>query len=258
MANTAHKWQVNQTAASDVDYTSISTNPDVLPVATPREGGFTLRNRWNAAKISSSSTSMAASFAKATANITARRFRIIEVPAQTYVHQICLRTPSASDPPVLSTTIGGKMATDSNAFDTSLFIFGGAAWKEAAQTNLLGTEATEPRGAGVAGKQIGNWLGAFDLTVKTAAVASLPTVSASTPWTQMQVPQLYMQDSSAINTSTVTPHGMGFPYGGYVTMFLGPDDLAMGSVSSITSSSAVAIAVSGQWDVVARCTFMPE
>jgi hypothetical protein len=43
MASTAYKFQVNTTAASDVNLTSISTNPDLVPVATPREGGFTLR-----------------------------------------------------------------------------------------------------------------------------------------------------------------------------------------------------------------------
>jgi hypothetical protein len=40
----AYKFNVNTTAASDVDLTSIDNNPDLVPVATPREGGFTLRN----------------------------------------------------------------------------------------------------------------------------------------------------------------------------------------------------------------------
>jgi hypothetical protein len=251
MANVAHKWQVNGTAASDVDYTSISTNPDVVPVATPREGGFTLRNRWNAANISSSSVEMAASFAKGTANITAKRFRIIEVPANTHVHGIHLRTPSASDVPVMSNTIAGKMSTDSNAFDTSYLQFGGACWKEAAQTNLLGTEGLAPNGFA---SQTGAVLGGFPLTVKTAAVASLPTVSASTPWTQGAAPY-----NVGASSDQFTPNqGVDFPYGGYVVMHLGPDDVAMGSVSSVGSSSAVSIGISGQWDVVARCTTLPE
>jgi hypothetical protein len=88
MASTAYKFQVNTTAASDVNLTSISTNPDLVPVATPREGGFTLRNRWNSAKLASSSTAMITSFTNASASTSVARYRAIEVPPRTYVHQV--------------------------------------------------------------------------------------------------------------------------------------------------------------------------
>jgi hypothetical protein len=129
-------------------------------------------------------------------------------------------------------------------------MFGSAHWKEAAKTNLISTNAINPDGHA---SDTGAVFGAFPMTKNTGVVASMPAVSASTPWTNAKQPYLHTTASS----DERIPNGTYFPYGGYVTVSLGPDNVAMGNVTDHASNNVV-FTMGGVWDVTAICTYMPE
>jgi hypothetical protein len=84
--------------------------------------------------------------------------------------------------------------------------------------------------------------GTMAVNGSTNAVANLPTVSASTPWTRVSGPAKF--------TTTSATQPVYFPYGGYVEMQF--------SGGASTSAVSTDVYFSGSLGVVANCSRMPE
>jgi len=207
------------TGGTTFDMSDPTVNPDAKNVTTPREGGFTLRNRINFSnpEIVASGANMLA--VVGTAGAVCNTFKILEVP-----ERVSLRTVRIL-----------KVPGETN--------FGGAHTSAAASNS----GATMGIGTRFAKNASGSLINDPDALADHAIVKStgaLPTTffsgAASTPgqW-----------DVSQSDTSTpVLP--LVAPYGGDITMHIIDG-------SGGASASSDAIKMTGVFEIVADCDYMP-
>lgn len=251
-----------------IDLTSATVNPDAAPTATPREGGFVLRNRWNCDNLSAANKQTFGPFgAGVTASATsANVIRIMKVPKRTI-----LRGP-VNVVAVASETIPGhgmlgaatKASLDA-AFTAGVLGFTVQAFNDNSQTAASikthtaatwGGTSTNP-GCVLGGIpiQLADSLnGAFE-----ASMVEKVDTSMTTPWLGM----VNRTGGGAIGTGGGVYPGadMYLPYGGYVAMILGPYNVALGAMASskgAAEAKGLYGYLTGTWDVSIPATYVPE
>jgi hypothetical protein len=143
-------------------------------------------------------------------------FQVLRIPDRTIVHELVLGCPTAT---VCAHTITGSTGSG------CLLNFAATAYKSASHSSVV----TDLDG-----------FGTLAVTKSTGAIASLPTVSASTPWTA----------SKKVATLSNATQPCWFPYGGFVEMQFS----AGASTSGITADGAF----TGALEIQALCTHIPE
>jgi hypothetical protein len=250
-----------------VDLTDTSVNPDAAEVTTPRQGGFTLRNRWDCAKLALSGNDV--TFAAgdivhvtsaATATFTHTPFTVLEVPERTMVNNISLYNPTgktgASHQFYYSGSASSAGNTASNIKSTTLTFYG-AAWKKSNGTSVathvdgLGEIDLAAVGASASGGTFGgSKLGAATFSTSSSSKISTPTNAG-----------VFMENTMAslANAATSFIYPLYFPHGGRIIMKLAD------AATSLSSSSATADTelakysgkIAGNWEIQANCNYVP-
>ena len=212
---------------------SITVNPVAAPIATPREGGFTLRNRVNFSSVNSSADQLIGTIASNAA--TGTNWQVLQVPKRTILHQLVLTgvpgSSAAAHAYDYDTAVGSANASTGNS---AKFEFGAVAYKDASQT--AGSVVADSDGL----------MASIAVTKKTGAISSaFGQAVGSTPL------------SMAVNHTTSDQlEGITFPYGGFVTMNLKAGATA---IKSYTSSAAITGGtLTGVMEAQAYCTYLPE
>lgn len=206
-------------SGSTFDLQATVNNPDAAPIATPREEGFTLRNRinWSNAK---NSTNLTAD-GSANANI----LRILTVPKRTLIRALSFGVVPGS-----SATTHAWTSASGSPGSAAKFQVGVQGWHNASQSTI---------------KTLGNaFITSISMDASSGAISSTASlfgeVSTNTPWTQ------------AVNVGTSSKlKAHAFPFGGFVTMNIK-------SSTGSSASDMTSAVLSGTLEVTAVCEFMPE
>ena len=250
------------TNTSALDTTDPSINPEAAPITTPRQGGYTLRNRFDCSKLTTDYTmdkgGIVQTTSTAAAVTTVRPFYVLKVPARTMVRDVSIfsvhgkTVPGAQGYYNSLTTSGANTANDIKSITLTL---NGAAWKKSNQTSL----ATYVNGFGdidlaaVGASATGGTIAGSVLAVISSASDS----KISTPTNAGVVMEKTMTNMANAATSFRRP--MYFPHGGYVALRYEP------TASSLSSNSGSADAtlllhshrLSGVWEFQAQCNYVP-
>jgi hypothetical protein len=266
--------------ASTIDLTDTDVNPQAAPTSTPRQGGFTLRNRVNFANVSDANkTMMTWNDALCTTLPTVPMF-ILEVPERVFVKDLFVFAVVGEAVPSLDLNY---IAAPANSDLTSLTLDFGA-YRNRKKTNSasyavasdLSRITTVPAGqaSAVGGVSGGNVFGNLTLKVSTNELIFVEGWDAidgslATPAEPMQtVRRLRNTATSALGSSSADlaqyAEGEYFPYGGYVEMHFGPWNTSF-SASNINSgaeyyaaSTGATIFGEGVWEFQANCMYVPE
>ena len=254
------------TTGETIDLTSTTVNPDAAPTATPREGGFVLRNRWNCSNLATASKQTFGPFsASVTASATsANIIRVLKVPPRTLI-KAPIRVFA-----VASETIPGHAVTGAAT---------GASLEDAGAAGVLGftiqnyadpsqTAASMVRyvGTSVNGNTVlaGAPLGGIGLQKFDTGTAGIFEASAvekvDAAMTAPTLGRVNLLGGNAASTATV-PAEVFSPYGGFVTMTIGPNAVALGAMKSskgAAEAKGLYGAISGAWEVQADCMYVPE
>lgn len=227
---------LNVTLASFADaknLQSTAVNPVAAPVATPREGGFTLRNRINFAVVNSSAEKIMGTIASNAA--TGTNWQVLQVPKRTVLHQLVFMgiPGSTAVAHAWDYTTSVSSANVSTA-KSAKFEIGAVAYKEASQKAASVKVDVDEFAKDIAITKKTGVLGAtFGL-----AVGSLPL-------------------SMAVNhTTSAQFERITFPYGGFVTMNLKAGASAVQSYSK--SDAITGGTLTGIMEAQAYCTYLPE
>jgi hypothetical protein len=255
------------TAALDtttVDLTDPAVNPHAAPESTPRQGGFTLRNRWDCSDDWSPATFTSSDIAatKSTNAVvyTVTPFFVLDVPARTMVNDLSVFAVAGETGPSHIHTYSGT-AADATASDlkSQALAFYAVPWKKNDGTSAatpvagLGAIPLGPSTASLPGGEItGSQLSA-SFNASSDSKISVPTQAG------MKLGEALTLASGKIDAGTFN-NPMYFPHGGRVSMRLEVGD---GSISSGTSGAsailrAISGAMSGVWDIQANCNYVPE
>lgn len=236
---------------SAIDLTSISTNKDLAPVATPRLGGFTLRNRFSGALAVTLSNSKVVGASSAVKN---NPIYVMDVPRRTFVKKVNVFAVEGKTVPGHAFTYGGTSASLS-ASDQNLNL------------TFIAQPIKKDTGSAVTYDSISAslTLGTIGLTEATNSLpkgsfASTPLVAVSSRVSSTTSSATKAGFQTAIGIDPDNAHDAGgyftpryFPHGGRVVMTL------TGSVvdndSKINNLSGVC---SGVWEVQAECEYVPE
>ena len=253
----------NSSASSIIDLTSTDINPGAAPTSTPRQGGFTLRNRINFTNVSTTNSKLFNMTASSASNAQGSYvLRVLEVPERVMVKDVQIFA-------VRDETVPGSAAVGSNAglhasHLTTLAIGIGVETRSVPLDNSsysgltdLDIQASAQRGMG-AGAQFGE--------------IALEAAGASVDGCGFTASQVEAVDSSMSNaqfarvvtevagTGSAIEHAQPsyFPLGGYV--YLGTTIAATGSasLSSISKIGSTYVHLTGTWEIQADCTYMPE
>jgi hypothetical protein len=277
------KWIWNTASGSLIDLTSTTVNPSAAPTSTPRQGGFTLRNRFDGTQLAGTSigsnsysndTLWEAADAPSSSSNTepVSRMKILEVPERTYVKDLHVYAVKSETAPITTFT---PIATVHASDLENTVIFAGAYQNDRPTSSASYVEASdlvqltslnavaEDGSAPVAGHVFGDIPMTKSTLVPTWAMSAVDSTiaSAEKPMTTSFFFQQYDASSAGIEKTM----GHYFPYGGYVYMALGPYATKLGSASSAAditdfyaSSTGATITVAGVWDVQANCNYVPE
>ena len=204
------------------DLTDTSIRKDgSAPVATPNDmQEFFTRNEidWTN-EVGSSRVAIDANAGSSSVGV-ANIFKLLKIDPGTIVHELMLYVPKGAT--------AGPSVNDGGAIGSSaLLTFGAATVKSAsATTTVYDVDA----------------FGTMSVNSATNAVAKLPTVSASTPWTRVSGPSKFTTSSAS--------QPVYFPYGGYIEMQF--------SGGASTSAVSTDVYFSGNMGIVAKCSRMPD
>lgn len=265
--------QFKTSSGTKINLTSVSVNPSAAPVTTPRQGGFTLRNRINFTNVAASNKktfTFNVSGASSGKIQAANRLRVLRVPARTLVkgpvhvfavasqtipgHAVASAATAASLNSALAAGVLGFTAeafykTSSGVINTTSVRIHQAATLGGSSTN---------KGAALGGIPIQK-ADAGTLSIFEASMVEKVDASMTAPW----LGRVMRTGGGAVGTGSAVYPGtdMYFPYGGYVTMALGPQATGLGAMASSKGKSqakGMYGAVSGTWEIQADCMYVPE
>lgn len=254
------------TAGEVIDLTNPTYNPDAAPEATPRQGGFVLRNRWNCDNLAAAYKQTFGPFsASVTASATsANIIKVLKVPKRTLVKgPVNVFAVASQTIPGHATTGAATAASLNSAGAAGILGFTAYAYNDNSQTaaSIKRSVRTTVDGATVlAGCILGGIeLQKFDASTDGAFEASLVEkvdTSMTSPW-------LGRVDQIKKIGSTTYPDDVEvyFPYGGFVTMTIGPNNTALGAMASskgATQAKGLYGYLTGVWEVQAKATYVPE
>ena len=245
-----------------IDLTSTGVNPDAAPESTPRQGGFTIRNRWNSNNLSAANKRtfgpMTASVAAAakSANI----IKVLKVPARTLVKAPIQVFAVASETiPGHATAGAATKASLNSAGAAGVLGFTGYAYSKPDKSAAVRHIATTIKGQTVLA---GCALGGVPVTKFDSHGGGFESGLVEAVDASMTAPAL-AQVNAGVNAASTkyTPAELYFPYGGYVTLTLGPNDTALGAMASSKGASQAKGLygyLTGTWEVMADCSYIPE
>lgn len=170
-------------SGSTYDLQDVAYNPDAAPIATPREEGFTLRNRINWSN------------AKSSANIlgdgsqNANILRLLTVPKRTLIRALTFAVVPGSSAANNTFTSGS-----SSAGSAAKLQVGAEGWHNASQSTIK--------------QSLTAFKTSITMTASSGSISStFGSVTTSTPWTQ------------AVNIGTSSKiKAVAYPFGGFVVM----------------------------------------
>jgi len=273
---------------ANVDLTDTDVNPGAAPTSTPRQGGFTLRNRINFAHVAASDKSI---WTIASAELTGDaiyNFRILEVPERVFVKGIKVFVVKDETPPTFS-CVGAKASNASigaSDLNLSAWCFGSDKNKKptsdasyVAASHLVTATTVNGEADDGAGAIGGSVFGQVMLNMVDEAGTADGDVYASSETNLQFVDRFQKIDSSIANplepmqsamkltqpgsTDIEDPLGDYYPYGGFVNMQLGPWNVALTSDAAeaagyYAASTAAVISLRGVWEIQAECQYVPE
>jgi len=221
------------TFANAKNLQSTTVNPNAAPVATPREGGFTLRNRVSWAACNSSAATTIGTIAASAA--TATNIQILQVPKRTILHQLIFTgVPGSTATTHTYSYTTAVSSAHASTGKSAKFEIGAAAYKEASQK------------AASVKVDIDEFAASLAITKKTGAIGSTFGLAVGS-----------LPLSMAVNhTTSAQFERITFPYGGFVTMNIKTGSSAVKSFSksdAITGGTLV-----GVMEAQAYCTYLPE
>lgn len=249
-------------AGETIDLTDTSVNPEAAGEVTPREGGFVIRNRWNCSNLSAANKQTFGPFsASVTASATsANVIRVLKVPARTLVKAPVEVFAIASETIPGHTLAGGTTAASLNSAGAAGVLgFTGYAFTKADKSAGARHIATSVLGNTVlAGAALGSIpIQKFDSHNGAFEASLVEAVDTS-----MTLPTLGRVNAGHNAASTVTvPADLYFPYGGYVTLSIGPNAVALGAMASskgAAQAKGLYGSLTGTWEVQAQCQYIPE
>lgn len=251
-----------------IDLTDNTINPDAAEMSTPRQGGFTLRNRWDCTKLAL--TGKDVTFAAgdivhvtsaAAAVFTNTPFTVLQVPARTMVNNLSLYNPTGETGPGHqfyysgSTSAAGNTA---NNIKSTTLTFHGAAWKKSNGTSVathvdgLGEIDLAAVGASASGGTFGgSKLGAATFSASSSSKISTPTNAG-----------VFLEHTMAslANAATSFIYPLYFPHGGRIIMKLkdAATSLSSSSATADTELAKYSGKLTGVWEIQANCNYVPE
>lgn len=254
----AYKFKTD--SGSTIDLTSTDVNPDAAPQSTPRQGGFTLRNRVNFANISAANKQLTKFASASSASQVANILQVIEVPNRTLVKSVNVFGIKSQTAPATSVSF---TASGLNASHLASAVIGlnPQLWSKPASTSRVAashldalTTAQDTRLAGAA-------FGAIPLQKAgdSCAFEANKVEKIDSSMTAAQLGRVLTEQTGA-GSAVYGAKEVYFPYGGYVYMALGPYNVATGSasVSSASKANSDTISLAGVWEFQAECMYVPE
>jgi hypothetical protein len=260
-----------------VDLTDVSVNPAAAPTTTPRQGGFTLRNRVNFANVSAANKLMWTVTDQTPATETTVPFYVLEVPSRTLVKD--LRVFSVQGQTVPGFDLDYVAAPTNSDLDATVLEWGATRNRKptthasyAAATDLLALTTVDAE-ANYADGMLGSApFGDMKLKVATNELVFADQFQAldSSLANPLEPTAAYkaVRPSAAAASGAATlsqwTDGVYFPYGGYVHMKLGPWNVACSSnIASVAdfhdgASDAAKVYLEGVWEIQANCNYVPE
>jgi hypothetical protein len=137
----AQKNYVITAYASTINLTTTTLNPDAAPIATPRPGGFVIRNRWNCANLTTANktTLQAITSAKASSDSLAsfaNLFRVVAVPKRTLVKSVNVFAVESTSIPQHAASGAATPASVDDIGGAWQLCFNAAPWKKSGQTSI--------------------------------------------------------------------------------------------------------------------------
>lgn len=269
---------------SNVDLTDTTVNSGAAPTATPRQGGFVLRNRVDASLLSAANKLLWVIDDATFSDDALKNMRVLEVPERTYVRSLFISGVKDETAPAVRIT-GAKASNASltaSDLDAMALIWNVDSNKKptshasyVAATHLVSLTTVNGEaldGATVVAAEVfGRMLGKI--------VASDPEWSSAANWVlldkfrtidaSIESPLEPMVTAKKMvvsdGTSISDPIGHYFPYGGFVTMRLGPYNVQLSSsvasgkdVGLYSSTTAATPNLAGVWEFQAQCQYVPE
>ena len=261
-------------SGSTVDLTSVSVNSGAAPESTPRQGGFTLRNRVNFSNVAAANKktfTFDSSASNSGASQAANKFRVLSVPVRTLVkgpvRVFAVESQTIPGHAVASATTAADL---NSALAAGVIGFSGDAYKKKTsgiiQTSIVyNADATFGGSSTTEGAALGRIpiqkADAGTLAIFEGSMVEAVDASMTKPWLGQVM--LGGTGNGAVGTgSAVYPGGdMYFPHGGFVTMALGPSGVALGAMASSkgkASAKGMVGSLSGVWEIQAECQYIPE
>lgn len=272
----AKKWKWVTASGSMIDLTSVTINAEAAATATPRQGGFVLRNRWNASNLSSTNKNL-----YTTANLPdassssepVNRMKILEVPDRTYVKDLTLFAIKSQTAPGLTwTPINTLAAGDLSTTN----IYAGAyqnskhpsASSYAAASHLVQITAVNSIAEDGQQAKKAEVFGHIEVTAKTIVLTHLMRsvdASIASNTKPMATAQRFGELTGSSTDGNNDTMGNYFPYGGYVYLAVGPYNTNLGTSNSMdvttdvyASAAGATLDFAGTWEVQAMAQYVPE
>lgn len=256
-----YKITVNNAAAANVsDLTDTDINPEAQATSTPRQGGFTLHNRINFTNVATTHKKLF-SITGATAATTGRVLRVLEVPERVLVQKVWITGVKDETVPgcAASGSASGLHASALAGAQIGIGIEQRSKPKSSASYNAL-THLDLSLGT-PGGVAAGAPFGLINLAKVGASISGLDfdASQAEKIDSSMTAPELgrvaTFQTVGSTGFEGVTQY---FPLGGYV--YLGMTNISTGSVTNTSNAKANSTFgyLTGTWDIMADCVYVPE
>jgi hypothetical protein len=249
-------------SAGTVNLQDPTINPQAAPISTPRQGGFTLRNRWKCANLTTANRSLfettdwSSTGSGSDASLAATMLQAITVPKRTLVKDMTLFAVVGEAGPNTVCKFGGSagsavtLASDLNEVNVNVYAH---AYKSASQSSLASSlvelcqiDTEDPDDAS---SDTHGW---FDGSV----------LGQSASWSSLSVPtaaamHLKMDLASTANTidAATWDKPVYFPHGGFIVLRT-DSQISADSVSTVIGSWSQEMV--GTWEIQAACQYVPE
>ena len=266
------------TLGTVVDLTDAIVNPVAAEPATPRQGGFVMRNRMDFGQISTSNSRAMTVNNAAMTTLPAVPFYIIKVPKRVYVKDLTLFALEGKTVPGFDITQIASTSLTNGNLDSLTWSFGAhrnrtsVASDSYSAADLYHITTANAVEITADGNVAGDVFGQFRLKVSTNEIVWIDLFDAidGSLATHLQP----MKTAHAIRNAGATATGAApfsqrndgeyFPYGGYVSMRFGPFAASL-SASDVTATESyfaasvgATVDLTGVWEIQANCMYVPE
>jgi hypothetical protein len=260
---------INPAVSAYIDLTNPDNNPGAMPTSTPRQGGFTLQNRVNFTNVTAANkrvlnASGAVTSASTASSQVGARILILEVPERTFVKNLKVFSVPGATAPNHAFVLAASSTASASDWSVAELQFGARQYTRT-QRHASFSEASHAVWHTGYTASTGEVFGGLTMTVATASlpkgsIAALPSAisaTSTTPWAGST--ELMPNDPNGDNDASAVPQGQYFPYGGHVTMQLGPlgTNITMAS-SALTNGALYTDTFTGTWHFVADANYVPE